>query len=89
MTNHERGPRVRSVNPREFTTAGQTPPRKKIGKPRTLTPTQVLELAAWLKARRALGNNKSKAAELGVSTGTLGLYLTRIKRGDARGRGES
>jgi hypothetical protein len=90
MTNHERGPRVKPVNPADFTLAGQTPVRRRIlGKPRRLTPQQVLDLAEWSKARRALGNNKTKAAELGISEGALVNYLHRIHRGDFRGRGES
>jgi hypothetical protein len=79
--NFEAGPRIKPVNQAEFTIAAHTPRRAKIGRPRKLTPTQVAELAAWDKAVRALGTNKTKAAELGVSTTTVVLYLREIRNG--------
>lgn len=86
--NYERGPKLKAIDPGEFTLAAHTPPRKP-RRPRALTSQQVHDLAAWMKARREIGNNKTKAAELGITTGTLANYLLRIRRGDLRGRGET
>lgn len=74
---------IRPVDPRQFAE------RDARGAVRKLTDAQVLELTEWVKARRALGSHKTKAAELGICPGSLSNYLIRIRRGDARGRGES
>lgn len=52
---------------------------KKRGRPRTVTPTQELEIWAWYQALQALGCMKSKAAEMGIPMSTLRHVLTRKK----------
>lgn len=78
-----RGARLKPkpVDPAQFT--GATPVR---GKKRQLTHSQVLDLAEWVKARRALGNTVTKAAELGISKTSLVNYIARIRGGDLKGR---
>ena len=49
------------------------------GKPRVLTPTQELEIVAWWKARRALGNNKTIAQRYGVAESTITMTLKRAR----------
>jgi len=74
---------ARRINPRDFErplSESRDGKRyfKKTGRPEKLTPTQRLEVRAWMKARtvvRALGSPKKKAAELGISETTLRRYM--------------
>ena len=62
--------------------AQESRPRNPGGRKLKLSAEQQAELRAWWLRRRALGSNKTKAAELGISTAAITAYLGRFQKAE-------
>jgi hypothetical protein len=46
---------------------------------RKLTPLQEIEIAAWYRAKKALGTHKTKAREMGVTPSAISQCVLRMR----------